>query len=65
MPRDDVELPGSDALLTPAVLVALIAAVSALILLPFLPGCTDRAVKLLTAHTRYLDTLLTNSRPAP
>ncbi|OQR59960.1 dTMP kinase [Streptomyces maremycinicus] len=53
------------ALLTPAVLVALTAAVPALVLLPFLPGGTDRAIKLLTAHTRYLGTLLTNSRPAP
>lgn len=53
------------ALLTPAVLVALVAAVPALLLLPFLPGGTDRATKLLTAHTRYLSTLLTNSRPAP
>jgi hypothetical protein len=46
------------------VLIALTAAVPALILLPFLPGGTDRAIKLLTAHTRYLGTLLTNSRPA-
>ncbi|MFM9625127.1 dTMP kinase [Streptomyces turgidiscabies] len=53
------------ALLTPAVLIALTAAVPALILLPFFPGGTDRAIKLLTAHTRYLGTLLTNSRPAP
>lgn len=53
------------ALLTPAVLVALIAAVPALIVLPFLPGGTERAIKLLCAHTRYLGTLLTNSRPAP
>ncbi|MGW4759694.1 dTMP kinase [Streptomyces chartreusis] len=53
------------ALLTPAVLVALTAAVPALVLLPFLPGGTDRAIKLFTAHTRYLGTLLTSSRPAP
>ncbi|MFF5480932.1 dTMP kinase [Streptomyces sp. NPDC012935] len=53
------------ALLTPAVLVALAAVLPALALLPFLPGGTDRAIKLLTAHTRYLSTLLTNSRPAP
>ncbi|SFH05237.1 dTMP kinase [Streptomyces mirabilis] len=53
------------ALLTPAVLVALTAAVPALVLLPFFPGGTDRVIKLLTAHTRYLSTLLTNSRPAP
>ncbi|MFE5088491.1 hypothetical protein [Streptomyces mirabilis] len=53
------------ALLAPAVLVALIAAVPALALLPFFPGGTDRAIKLLAAHARYLSTLLTNSRPAP
>ncbi|MFF4506765.1 dTMP kinase [Streptomyces sp. NPDC001401] len=53
------------ALLTPAVLVALTAAVPALVLLPFLPGGTDRATKLLAAHTLYLTSLLTNSRPAP
>ncbi|MDV7220432.1 dTMP kinase [Streptomyces prunicolor] len=53
------------ALLTPAVLIALTAAVPALAVLPFLPGGTDRAIKLLAAHTRYLSTLLTNSRPAP
>ncbi|MFE7445641.1 dTMP kinase [Streptomyces chartreusis] len=53
------------ALLTPAVLVALTAAVPALVLLPFLPGGTDRAIKLFTVYTRYLGTLLTSSRPAP
>jgi hypothetical protein len=53
------------ALLTPAVLIALVAALPALVVLPFLPGGTDRAIKLLAAHTRYLTTLLTNSRPAP
>ncbi|MFE1986077.1 dTMP kinase [Streptomyces mirabilis] len=53
------------ALLTPAVLVALGAAVPALVLLPLLPGGTDRATKLLSAHTRYLSTLLTESRTAP
>ncbi|MFI0860809.1 dTMP kinase [Streptomyces smyrnaeus] len=53
------------ALLTPAVLIALAAAVPALALLPFLPGGTDRAIKLLTAHTTYLRTLLTTSRPGP
>ncbi|MEU6416631.1 dTMP kinase [Streptomyces spiralis] len=52
------------ALLTPAVLVALTAAVPALILLPFLPGGADRTIRLLAAHTRYLNTLLTKSRPA-
>ncbi|MGW3938368.1 dTMP kinase [Streptomyces phaeochromogenes] len=52
-------------LLTPAVLIALAAAVPALILLPFLPGGTDRTIKLLKAHTTYLSTLLTKSRPSP
>ncbi|MFF1713944.1 hypothetical protein [Streptomyces sp. NPDC058268] len=46
-------------------LVALAAAVPALALLPFFPGGTDRAIKLLAAHTRYLSTLLTSSQPAP
>lgn len=53
------------ALLTPAVLLALAAAVPALIVLPFLPGGTDRAIALLTAHTGYLKTLLTGSRTPP
>ncbi|MEU5403885.1 dTMP kinase [Streptomyces californicus] len=54
------------ALLTPAVLLALAAAVPALIVLPFLPGGTDRAIALLTAHTAYLKALLTGSRtPLP
>ena len=53
------------ALLTPAVFMALAAALPALMVLPFLPGGTDRAIKLLAAHTRYLATLLAHSRPAP
>jgi hypothetical protein len=53
------------ALLTPAVLIALLATIPALALLPFFPAGTDRATRLLSAHTRYLNTLLTNSRPAP
>ncbi|WLQ62071.1 dTMP kinase [Streptomyces glycanivorans] len=52
-------------LLTPAVLLALTAAVPALIVLPFLPGGTDRAIALLTAHTAYLTALLTGSRTLP
>ncbi|MFD5634790.1 dTMP kinase [Streptomyces sp. NPDC127077] len=52
-------------LLTPAVVIALAAAVPALILLPFLPGGTDRTIKLLKAHNTYLSTLLTKSRPSP
>jgi hypothetical protein len=53
------------ALLTPAVLIALTAALPALIVLPFLPGGTGRAIKLLGAHTRYLKTLLANGHAAP
>jgi hypothetical protein len=52
-------------LLTPAVLIALTAAVPALIVLPFLPEGTDRAIALLTAHRRYLSALLTNSKSDP
>ncbi|MFJ2818486.1 dTMP kinase [Streptomyces sp. NPDC087294] len=52
-------------LLTPAVLIALTTAIPALVVLPFFPSGTDRAIKILTAHTRYLSTLLTNSRPDP
>ncbi|MET7912032.1 hypothetical protein ABZS98_27955 [Streptomyces avermitilis] len=46
-------------------LIVLVATVPALMLLPFFPGGIDSATKLLTAHTRYVSTLLTNSRPAP
>lgn len=53
------------ALLTPAVLISLTTAIPALAVLPFLSGGTDRAVTLLTAHTHYLNSLLTNSRTAP
>jgi hypothetical protein len=53
------------AILSPLLLIALIAATPALALLPFFPGGTDRALRLLAAHTTYLCTLLTNSRPAP
>ncbi len=53
------------ALLTPAVLLALAAAVPALIVLPFLPGGTDLAIALLTARTAYLRALLTGSRTLP
>lgn len=52
-------------LLAPALFIALTAALPALIVLPFLPGGTDKAIKLLGAHIRYLATLLTHSRPAP
>lgn len=51
------------ALLTPALLVALTAAVPALAILPFLTDGTDRAVRLLRAHNAYLRTLLTTSPP--
>lgn len=53
------------ALLAPAALLALTATLPALAVLPFLPGGTERAVGLLTAHTGYLRTLLTGSRPSP
>jgi hypothetical protein len=52
------------ALLTPAVLIALMAAVPALIVLPFCPGGTDRAIRLLEANTAYLRTLVIATRPA-
>lgn len=50
------------ALLAPVVLIAAIAAVPALALLPFLSGGTDRAVKLIAAHTAYARALLSSSR---
>jgi hypothetical protein len=53
------------ALLAPVVLIAAIAAIPAFALLPFLPGGTDRVVKLLTAHAAYTRTLLSSSRPGP
>ncbi|MER5757472.1 dTMP kinase [Streptomyces sp. NPDC002088] len=53
------------ALLTPAVLAALAATIPAMVLLPFLPGGTDRTIRLLAAQRAYLRTLLTGSRPAP
>ncbi|MFJ9776767.1 dTMP kinase [Kitasatospora sp. NPDC101157] len=52
------------ALLTPALLVTVLAAVPALVVLPFLPGGTDRAVRLLHTHTAQLRTLLNASRAA-
>ncbi|MEV5847403.1 dTMP kinase [Streptomyces sp. NPDC051985] len=53
------------ALLTPAVLAALAAAIPAMTLMPFLPGGTDRAIRLLAAQRTYLSTLLAGSRPVP
>lgn len=50
------------ALLAPVVVIAATAAIPALVLLPFFPGGTDRAVKLITAHTTYARTLLSSSR---
>ncbi|MFH9347578.1 dTMP kinase [Kitasatospora sp. NPDC017646] len=50
------------ALLTPLLLVTVLAAVPALVVLPFLPGGTDRAVRLLRTHTAQLRTLLNASR---
>jgi len=53
------------ALLAPGMLVAVIAAVPALLVLPFVTGGTERCIKLLSAYTKYARTLLTGSRPAP
>lgn len=53
------------ALLTPAALIMVLGSLPALVLLPFLPGGTDRAIKLLKAHTAHLRALLTTSRPGP
>ncbi|MEI5010334.1 hypothetical protein ACGF3K_12510 [Streptomyces sp. NPDC047980] len=50
-------------LFVPAVLIALAAAVPAMLVLPFLPDGTGRAVQLLTAHTVYMRTLLDGSHP--
>lgn len=50
------------ALLAPALLVAIVAAVPAMLILPFLPRGTERTVRLLKAHTAYLRTLLTASQ---
>ncbi|MBD0692983.1 hypothetical protein BG452_12010 [Streptomyces sp. CBMA123] len=50
------------ALLTPLLLLTVLAAVPALVVLPFLPGGTDRAVRLLRVHTAQLRTLLDASR---
>jgi hypothetical protein len=52
------------ALLTPVILIAVTAAIPALILLPFLPRGTERAVLLLTAFTTYAGVLLSKSHPA-
>lgn len=53
------------ALLMPVVLIAATASIPALVVLPFFPGGTDRAVLLLTTFTSYATALLTNSRPDP
>lgn len=50
------------AMLTPVVLIAVIATIPALVLLPFFPQGTDRAVKLFTAYTTYVRVLLNKSR---
>lgn len=49
-------------LLTPVLLIALAASLPALLVLPFLPCGTDRAIRLLAAHRSYLLALLTESR---
>lgn len=53
------------ALLTPAVLVALVATVPALMVLPFCRQGGNRAAALMKAQTVYMRTLLTASRPVP
>lgn len=53
------------ALLVPLLLVTVVAAVPALILLPFLPGGTDRTIRILRTHTAQIRTLLDTSRTAP
>jgi hypothetical protein len=50
------------ALLTPALIIAITAAVPAMALLPFFPQGTERTIRILRAHTTYLRTLLTASR---
>lgn len=53
------------ALLAPVVLLAAVAAVPAMVVLPFLPNGTERAVKLISAWTSYTRTLLSSSRERP
>ncbi|MFJ9448246.1 dTMP kinase [Kitasatospora sp. NPDC101235] len=50
------------ALLAPVLIIASLAAVPALMVLPFLPDGTPRAVQLLTAHAATARTLLAWSR---
>lgn len=49
------------ALLTPAFTVVTLGLVPALLLLPFLPGGTDRAIKLIRELTTFARNLLTHS----
>ncbi|MDH6108007.1 hypothetical protein P3T36_007673 [Kitasatospora sp. MAP12-15] len=53
------------ALTVPVLAVVTVAAVPALVVLPFLPGGTDRAVRLIRSHVAYARTLLMCSGPAP
>jgi hypothetical protein len=53
------------ALLVPITTVMTAGSLPALMVLPFLPGGTDRATRLLRAHRAYLHTLLTDSCPSP
>ncbi|MFC1410078.1 dTMP kinase [Streptacidiphilus sp. N1-12] len=50
------------ALLTPVVLIAVVASIPALVILPFLPGGTQRSIQLVRAHTASARTILTTSR---
>ncbi|RVU14595.1 dTMP kinase [Streptomyces antnestii] len=53
------------ALLVPVVLIAVVAAVPALVVLPFFSNGTERVIKILAALTAYARTLLITSRPGP
>ncbi|MFB7575924.1 hypothetical protein [Streptomyces sp. NPDC056165] len=53
------------ALLVPVLLLVTLAALPALIIMPFFPGGTERMVTLLRAHISYARALLTGSRSTP
>jgi hypothetical protein len=52
------------ALLAPCLLLTTFAALPALIILPFCANGTERAIKLIAAHTSYARALLHGTRPA-
>lgn len=49
------------ALAVPALLLTTVAGLPALVILPFIPGGIDRAVRLIQAHMEYARTLLAGS----